>query len=112
MLEVEDWTQPSHNKRRLSSRKFSNGDNESKDYSAQRSPSPGKLSPSALPPGGPPEPEVEDTFLVTHHSPNSHLFPVARGRANSSPTARPSSLSRLLAQASASAPEGVNDNIA
>ena len=41
---------------------------------------------------------MEDTFLVTH-PPNSHLFPV-RQRSNSSPAARPSSLSRLLAQAS------------
>lgn len=89
MLEVEDWTQPSHqNKRRLSSRKVSS-DMESKV-------SPLASSTPALPPG-PPEAEVEDTFLVTH-PPNSHLFPV-RTRANSSPTARPSSLSRLLAQA-------------
>ncbi|PPQ78611.1 hypothetical protein CVT25_010575 [Psilocybe cyanescens] len=94
MLEVEDWTQPTHNKRRLSSRKISGGDNESKEVFPTGV---GKLSPSALPPG-PPEAEVEDTFLVTH-PPNSHLFPV-RGRSNSSPTARPSSLSRLLAQAS------------
>lgn len=114
MLEVEDWTQPSHNKRRLSSRKFSGGVDiidSPKEQNTHRSPSPGKLSPSALPPG-PPEPEVEDTFLVTHHPPNSHLFPVVRGRANSSPAARPSSLSRLLAQASTSAPEGVNINVA
>ncbi|KIM47021.1 hypothetical protein M413DRAFT_267979 [Hebeloma cylindrosporum] len=94
MLEVEDWTQPTHNKRRLSSRKISSGEsNEPKDVFP---PTHSKLSPSALPPG-PPEGEVEDTFLVTH--PNSHLFPT-RGRSNSSPTARPSSLSRLLAQAS------------
>jgi autophagy-related protein 11 len=39
--------------------------------------------------------EVEDKFHVS----NSHPFP-ARGRSNSSPAARPSSLSRLLAQAS------------
>ncbi|KAF8155845.1 putative peripheral membrane protein [Crassisporium funariophilum] len=93
MLEVEDWTQPSHNKRRISSRKVSN-ENESQE---EFQPGAGKLSPSSLPPG-PPEAEVEDTFLVTH-PPNSHLFPV-RARSNSSPTARPSSLSRLLAQAS------------
>lgn len=95
MLEVEDWTQPSHSKRRLSSRKVI-GDNESSDgfqtgYS--------KLSPSSLPPPGPPEIEVEDTFLITH-PPNSSLF-LTRGRSNSSPLVRPSSLSRLLAQASA-----------
>jgi len=94
MLEVEDWTQPTHNKRRISSRKITSAENsEPKDVFP---PTQGKLSPSALP-LGPPEGEVEDTFLVTH--PNSHLFPV-RGRSNSSPTARPSSLSRLLAQAS------------
>ncbi|KAF8966554.1 autophagy-related protein 11-domain-containing protein [Flammula alnicola] len=105
MLEVEDWTQPSHNnKRRLSAKKVI-GDNESKEGFET---GPAKLSPSALPPG-PPEAEVEDTFLVTH-PPNSHLFP-ARARANSSPGARPSSsLSRLLAQAS-SAPENMNENL-
>jgi len=92
MLEVEDWTQPSNNKRKVSSRKVSASDNEAKDLFPS-----GKHSPSALPPG-PPEAEVEDTFLVTH-PPNSHLFPV-RARSNSSPSARPSSLSRLLAQAS------------
>jgi len=67
----------------------------------------GKLSPSTLPPG-PPEAEVEDTFLGTH-PPNSHLFPV-RGRSNSSPTARPSSLSRLLAQASPASDNIVTEN--
>ncbi|KAF5381358.1 hypothetical protein D9615_008323 [Tricholomella constricta] len=87
MLEVEDWTQPSHNKRRVSSRKVST-DKEPKEVIQGSSP--------ALPPG-PPEAEVEESFLVTH-PPNSALFPV-RVRANSSPTARPSSLSRLLAQA-------------
>ncbi|KAG6837101.1 hypothetical protein H0H93_014705 [Arthromyces matolae] len=88
MLEVEDWTQPSHNKRRVSSRKVSN-ETEPKDVILSS-------SPPALPPG-PPETEVEESFVVTH-PPNSALFPV-RTRANSSPTARPSSLSRLLAQA-------------
>ena len=104
MLEVEDWTQPSHSKRRTSSRKTT-GDNESSDgfqtgYS--------KLSPSALPPPGPPEEGVEDTFLLTH-PPKSHLF-LARARASSSPPTRPSSLSRLLAQASAS-PDGMSENL-
>lgn len=89
MLEVEDWTQPSHNKRRGSSRKVSI-EKEAIKESILGS------SPPALPPG-PPEAEVEESFLVTH-PPNSHLFPV-RARANSSPTVRPSSLSRLLAQA-------------
>ncbi|KAG6888139.1 hypothetical protein C0995_010352 [Termitomyces sp. Mi166 len=88
MLEVEDWTQPSHNKRRVPLRKLSS-DREPKDGVISS-------SPPALP-AGPPETEVEESFLVTH-PPNSALFPV-RTRANSSPTARPSSLSRLLAQA-------------
>ncbi|KAJ7119956.1 putative peripheral membrane protein [Mycena crocata] len=88
MLEVEDWTQPSQqNKRRLSSRKVS------KDHSQ----SPLADSTPTLP-SGPPEAEVEDTFLTTH-PPNLHLFPV-RPRTGSSPPLRPSSLSRLLAQAS------------
>lgn len=92
MLEVEDWTQPSHNKRKGSSRKVSvEPKEEEKEFIHGSSP-----PPPALPPG-PPEAEVEDSFQVTH-PPNSHLFPV-RTRANSSPTARPSSLSRLLAQA-------------
>ncbi|KAF8903289.1 hypothetical protein CPB84DRAFT_1814678 [Gymnopilus junonius] len=95
LLEVEDWTQPSHNKRRLSSKKASGGDSGTSKEIFPTGPS--RLSPPTLPPG-PPEAEVEDTFLVTH-PPNSHLFP-ARQRSNSSPTARPSSLSRLLAQAS------------
>ena len=104
MLEVEDWTQPSHNKRRISSRKTA-GDIESSDgfqtgYD--------KLSPSSLPPPGPPETGVEDTFLLTR-PPNSHLF-LARARASSSPPTRPSSLSRLLAQASAG-PDGISENL-
>ncbi|KAF9530274.1 hypothetical protein CPB83DRAFT_763691 [Crepidotus variabilis] len=103
MLEVEDWTQPSHNKRRVSSKKVTIDGQDVKELGTT-SPS-SKLSPSALPPG-PPEPEVEDTFMVTH-PPNSHLFP-SRARSNSSPAVRPSSLSRLLAQAS-SVPEGTND---
>ncbi|KAF9472749.1 hypothetical protein BDN70DRAFT_886621 [Pholiota conissans] len=104
MLEVEDWTQPTHNTKRRASGKKATSDNESKEAFHT---GPGKLSPSALPPG-PPETEVEDTFEVTH-PPNSHLFPT-RPRANSSPNARPSSsLSRLLAQASPS-PDAPADN--
>jgi len=87
MLEVEDWTQPTpQNKRRVSSRKVSK----------EQAQSPLIDSTAALPPG-PPEAEVEDSFLTTH-SPNLHLFPV-RSRSSSSPPVRPSSLSRLLAQA-------------
>lgn len=95
MLEVEDWTQqPSSNKRRLSAKKITTDSQGAKEPGVI---SPSKLSPSSLPPG-PPEPEVEDTFMVTH-PPNSHLFPT-RARSNSSSAVRPSSLSRLLAQAS------------
>ncbi|KIK54177.1 hypothetical protein GYMLUDRAFT_48975 [Collybiopsis luxurians FD-317 M1] len=86
MLEVEDWTQPSQNKRKVSKRRTSEG----KDSLAN--------STAALPPG-PPEPEVEDTFQVANTS-SSQL----RARSNSTPSARPSSLSRLLAQASPEAP--------
>lgn len=85
MLEVEDWTQPSGNKRRASGRKTTS------EKDSPSSPGSGRLGNKAIPP---PELEVQDT-----HPSNSHLFPV-RTRANSSPTARPSSLSRLLAQAS------------
>ena len=101
MLEVEDWTQPSHSKRRTSSRKTT-GENESSDGFQTG------YSPSALPPPGPPETGVEDTFLLTP-PPKSHLF-LTRARASSSPPARPSSLSRLLAQASAS-PDGMSENL-
>ncbi|PPR01236.1 hypothetical protein CVT24_006000 [Panaeolus cyanescens] len=94
MLEVEDWTQPSTNKRRQSSRKVSN--DEARDIFQNGGLRP--LSPTALPTPGPPDGgEVEDSFLVAAHA-NSHFFPT-RARANSSPQARPSSLSRLLAQA-------------
>ncbi|KAJ7239651.1 hypothetical protein C8J57DRAFT_1564697 [Mycena rebaudengoi] len=80
MLEIEDWTQPSQqNKRKVSSRKVS------KEHQ-----SPLVDSTPTLPPG-PPEAEVEDSFLPTHHSSNLHLFP-ARTRSSSSPPVRPSSL--------------------
>lgn len=96
MLEVEDWTQPSQNKRRASSRKISIEKTPKDNLTAITAVN----SPPNLPPviaTGPPETEVEDTFRVTH-SPNSQFFPV-RQRSNSSPGTRPSSLSRLLAQA-------------
>ncbi|KAJ6460898.1 putative peripheral membrane protein [Mycena sanguinolenta] len=89
MLEVEDWTQPSQQKRRTSSRKVS------KEH--PQSPLVDPTTPAL--PSGPPEADVEDSFLTTH-SPNLHLFPV-RSRTTSSPPVRPSSLSRLLAQAPA-----------
>ncbi|OSX61021.1 hypothetical protein POSPLADRAFT_1057962 [Postia placenta MAD-698-R-SB12] len=93
MLEVEDWTQPGYpTKRRESGRKPS----EIKESTSPPIPSPPLQEPGTLPPG-PPENEVEDAFSATR-PPTSRLFPV-RTRANSSPTAGPSSLSRLLAQA-------------
>ncbi|KAI0064232.1 putative peripheral membrane protein [Artomyces pyxidatus] len=82
MLEVEDWTQPSSSKRRVTSRKVSG--------------EPPREELPAL--SAPPENEVEESFQATR-APTSHLFPVVRARSNSSPTAGPSSLSRLLAQA-------------
>ncbi|KAF9061726.1 hypothetical protein BDP27DRAFT_1428649 [Rhodocollybia butyracea] len=89
MLEVEDWTQaqPSHNKRKVS-----------KKRSSDPVPKPSLASSTPALPPGPPEPEVEDTFQVAPAS-SSHLL-TSRTRSNSSPSARPSSLSRLLAQAS------------
>lgn len=105
MLEVEDWTQPSNNnKKRLSSKRISVETQDGKEGTVTSS---SKANPSVLPPG-PPEPDVEDTFMVTHPT-NSHLFP-SRGRSDSTPPARPSSLSRLLAQASPT-PERANDSI-
>ncbi|EIW55097.1 uncharacterized protein TRAVEDRAFT_172756 [Trametes versicolor FP-101664 SS1] len=93
MLEVEDWTQPAYpSKRRESSKKIPAAEPPS-ETSPQSSP------PAEVPapiPAGPPEPEVEESFSVTR-PPTSRLFP--RTRSNSSPTAGPSSLSRLLAQA-------------
>ncbi|KAF8627343.1 hypothetical protein AX15_004415 [Amanita polypyramis BW_CC] len=90
MLEVEDWTQPSNNKRRVSKKLHTNdkSDSEIKDQILH--------SPLPLVAPGPPEDGVDEAFLVTQ-PPNSRHFPV-RTRANSSPS-RPSSLSRLLAQA-------------
>jgi autophagy-related protein 11 len=87
MLEVEDWTQLGQNKRRLTPKKLTSDGQNGKDHSITIST---KLTPSTRPP----EPEVEDSFMP----PNSHLFPT-RARSSSSPTTRPSSLSRLLAQA-------------
>ncbi|KAK0494510.1 putative peripheral membrane protein [Armillaria luteobubalina] len=90
MLQVEDWTQPAQQNRRRSSAAKS-----TKEPGSPQQPTP--LTNGTLPPA-PPEAEVEDTFQVTH-PPTSRLFPL-RTRANSSPSTRPSSLSRLLAQAS------------
>ncbi|PCH35298.1 hypothetical protein WOLCODRAFT_139840 [Wolfiporia cocos MD-104 SS10] len=94
MLEVEDWTQPAYtSKRRELARKIPS---EIKELTNSPTPSPPIQEVSPLPPGVP-DTEVED-FSATR-PPTSRLFP-ARSRANSSPTAGPSSLSRLLAQAS------------
>ncbi|TFK25285.1 hypothetical protein FA15DRAFT_668655 [Coprinopsis marcescibilis] len=92
MLEVEDWTQPSQNKRKAPSRKTTAIERDHGEISPSSLPAM-KLS-SPVPPPNPMSADVEDTF----HPPNSHAFP-GRGRSNSSPAARPSSLSRLLAQA-------------
>ncbi|KAG6377561.1 autophagy-related protein 11-domain-containing protein [Boletus reticuloceps] len=94
MLEVEDWTQSSqNNKRRPNSRKVSAvSDPESERKSTLATPEQPPI------PSGPPQAQVEDSFSATL-PPTSHLFP-ARPRANSTPSAGPSSLSRLLAQAS------------
>lgn len=99
MLEVEDWTQNGQtNKRKSDTRKVSAL---SDPGSATRRPSHFVDPPSILP--GPPQAEVEDSFSATQ-PPTSHLFP-SRPRANSTPSAGPSSLSRLLAQAPSELPE-------
>ncbi|KAI0319256.1 putative peripheral membrane protein [Amylostereum chailletii] len=97
MLEVEDWTQPATTpKRRGTSRRISSSPRNFNDP-----PQPLSASPTLTPP---PENQVEETFPEargpdSHH----HRFPPVRSRANSSPIAGPSSLSRLLAQAPPSA---------
>jgi autophagy-related protein 11 len=92
MLEVEDWTQPTQlNKRKAGPRK-SPADKGSKEP---------VVATTTLTPGSP-QADVEDSFHVTPPR-TSHLFPV-RSRSNSTPTAGPSSLSRLLAQAATENP--------
>ncbi|KAH9981622.1 hypothetical protein BJV74DRAFT_78641 [Russula compacta] len=89
MLEVEDWTQPGTSKRRQSSKK------------ALIAAEPREDPPVPL--SAPPENEVEESFHPTR-APNSKHFPAARSGTNSmAPVAGPSSLSRLLAQAPATA---------
>ncbi|KAL0576105.1 oligomeric, coiled-coil, peripheral membrane protein [Marasmius crinis-equi] len=116
MLEVEDWTKPSHSSnnkpRKVSSRKpaTSSEAEEEKEKEKEKSlsttnPTLASSSPS-LPP--PPEAEGEESYFEVTHPPNSHLFPSrtrTRARSNSTPPARPSSLSRLLAQADGESPE-------
>ncbi|KAH7925089.1 hypothetical protein BV22DRAFT_1034408 [Leucogyrophana mollusca] len=95
MLEVEDWTQSSQAlKRRAAPRRVSALSDPGTAHEGRVVPV--VPEPPSIPPG-PPQAEVEDSFTVTH-PPTSHLFP-ARARANSTPAAGPSSLSRLLAQA-------------
>lgn len=99
MLEVEDWTQNGQTiKRKGDARKVSAL---SDPGSTSRRSSHLVDPPSILP--GPPQAEVEDSFSATQ-PPTSRLFP-SRPRANSTPSAGPSSLSRLLAQAPPELPE-------
>ncbi|OJA17862.1 hypothetical protein AZE42_05905, partial [Rhizopogon vesiculosus] len=94
MLEVEDWTQAGQmNKRRPVPRKVSAlSDPETERQTGSDPPEP----PPSKPPA-PPQSEFENVFSVTQ-APTSSSFPT-RARANSTPVAGPSSLSRLLAQA-------------
>jgi len=85
MLEVEDWTQqaqPQASKRRAYSRRVTSPTTEAEPKPA--------LIEEPLP--VPAEPEVEESFTTPRPFPT-------RSRANSTPSAGPSSLSRLLAQA-------------
>lgn len=99
MLEVEDWTQPaSSSKRRTSGRRLTGSPKSSPEplitVESQPEPAPGLPDP---------EREVEEAFPT-----RSPVSPMAstRGRANSASAAGPSSLSRLLAQASSENPAG------
>ena len=99
MLEVEDWTQPGISTKRKGSA--------FKKASDQVSISPPDR-PISPPPAVEPESDVSAAeSLGATRSPTSHLFPV-RKRANSL-TAGPSSLSRLLAQASPSPESTTNE---
>ncbi|KAG2117345.1 putative peripheral membrane protein [Suillus discolor] len=94
MLEVEDWTQAGQmNKRRPAGRKVSALSDPETDRKTSSIPP----EPSPSPPPAPPQSDFESVFSVTQ-PPTSSSFPV-RARANSTPVAGPSSLSRLLAQA-------------
>ncbi|KAL0062038.1 oligomeric, coiled-coil, peripheral membrane protein [Marasmius tenuissimus] len=119
MLEVEDWTKSSSSsgtkQRRTSGRKPATSseaeEEKEKDRARPLSPSNPILANSspALPP--PPDSEREESYFEVTHPPNSHLFPSrtrTRARSNSSPPARPSSLSRLLAQADGESTEAGN----
>ncbi|PSR70585.1 hypothetical protein PHLCEN_2v13523 [Hermanssonia centrifuga] len=94
MLEVEDWTQPSHTPKRRTPKKALSMLSHSEPPTTVTTPEPT--------PGPPdPDPEVEEPF--PSRSPTSHLLS-SRARGNSLPSARPSSLSRLLAQAPVETP--------
>ncbi|KAF9269874.1 hypothetical protein L218DRAFT_913732 [Marasmius fiardii PR-910] len=112
MLEVEDWTKAtSSNRKPVTS---SEAEEEREKEKIPTSPGPGSSTNSAhaitavvpVPVPPPPASEREETFFEVTHPPNSHLFPSrtrTRTRSNSTPQSgaspRPSSLSRLLAQA-------------
>lgn len=92
MLEVEDWTQPGITSKRRQTPKKMSVVAEPKDE-------------PPVPLSAPPENEVEEETFHPARAPNSRHFPAARLGSNSTtPVAGPSSLSRLLAQASV-APE-------
>ncbi|KAG2363479.1 putative peripheral membrane protein [Suillus spraguei] len=93
MLEVEDWTQAGQMNKRRPVRKVS----ALSDPETDRKTSPDPPEPSPSPPPAPPQSEFESVFSATQ-PPTSSSFPI-RARANSTPVAGPSSLSRLLAQA-------------
>ena len=89
MLEVEDWTQPSHSSKRRSAKRASTSPHPSEPPTTVTTPEPTPGLPN-------PDPEVEEPFPL--QSPTSSAL-VSRGRGNSLTAAGPSSLSRLLAQA-------------
>lgn len=91
LLQVEDWTHTATAARRRSSAPHKVSAEPTDGSTVPLSP-PAELTPTL------PQNEVEEAFEVTR-APSSHLFPVVRSRSNSSPSAGPSSLSKLLAQA-------------
>ncbi|KAF6745385.1 hypothetical protein DFP72DRAFT_993114 [Ephemerocybe angulata] len=82
MLEVEDWTQPSHNKRRGPSRRITSDKGPDPSHSTPDLQQHRSSSPIPVPPPAASSSEVEDTF----HPRNSHAFP-SRHRSSSSPGA-------------------------
>lgn len=92
LLQVEDWTHTTTAAARRRASAPHKVSTEPVEGSTVPLSPPAELTPTL------PQNEVEEAFEVTR-APNSHLFPVVRSRSNSSPSAGPSSLSRLLAQA-------------